>query len=482
MATRRPISPSRSLAYRLSRRAALQAAGGVALTGSTALAARQATPVPAGATPAPDDVPLDHIIVVFFENHTFDNLYGLFAGANGIVQPGAAVPQVDLEGNVYDTLPQVTNSEGSPSGPDDRFPAELPNAPFLIDQFVSPHDIVPSSSHRFYQHQLQMNGGRMDRYIAWSDSGALPMGFYDTTRLPLYPYAREYTLADNVFTGAFGGSMLNHFWLIAAATPVWPDAPSDIVAEPVFGVDGALIDLMQDGDVTPDGFAVNDVQPWYHPYQAGTPDSHRMPPQTGLTIGDRLSEAGRTWAWYAGGWNDALAGHPADTFVYHHQPFVYYEQFADGTEAKAEHLRDETDFIAAVGGDTLPDVAFVKPLGIYDEHAGYSTVTASERYVVELIERVKASPAWDRAAIIITYDDFGGWFDHVAPPVVDRWGPGGRVPTLIISPHAKKGFVDHTLYDHTSILKLIEWRFGLAPLTDRDAAANTMLAAFDFGG
>ncbi len=106
---------------------------------------------------------------------------------------------------------------------------------------------------------------------------------------------------------------------------------------------------------------------------------------------------------------------------------------------------------------------------------------SSERHTAELIERVKGSPYWEETAIILTYDDFGGWYDHVPPPVVDRWGPGGRVPMLLISPYARKGFVDHTYYDTTSILRFIEWRYGLAPLTDRDAGTNNLLAAFDFG-
>ncbi|HEX2299239.1 MAG TPA: alkaline phosphatase family protein, partial [Pseudonocardiaceae bacterium] len=99
----------------------------------------------------------------------------------------------------------------------------------------------------------------------------------------------------------------------------------------------------------------------------------------------------------------------------------------------------------------------------------------------ELIEAVRNSPYWPSAAIIVTYDDFGGWYDHVAPPAIDQWGPGGRVPTLIISPYARKGYVDHTLYDATSILKFIEWRYGLAPLGSRDAESNNLLAAFQFG-
>lgn len=427
------------------------------------------------------NAPIEHTVVIFLENHTFDNLYGKFPGANGLDQPSAQVPQADKNGMIYQTLPQPLDASKKPLEADLRFPASLPNAPYRINEYVSLDQLVPSPVHRFYQHQLQMNGGSMDKYVAWTDSGGLPMGYHDTEQLPLYPYARDYTLADNFFTAAFGGSMLNHFWLICACTPVWPNAPSDTVAQPEFDAAGRLSGLLKDGDVAPDGYAVNDVQPFYYPYQADVDATHRMPPQTLPTIGDRLSSAGVSWAWYAGGWNNALAGNPASTFEFHHQPFVYFEQFADGTPAKAEHLKDEDDFIASLDDGTLPAISFIKPVGKYDEHAGYSTVLSSEQHTVELIERVRSSPYWEDVAIIVTYDDFGGWYDHVPPPVVDRWGPGGRVPMVVISPYARKGFVDHTLYDTTSILKFIEWRYGLESLTDRDAGANNLLAAFDFG-
>ncbi len=206
-----------------------------------------------------------------------------------------------------------------------------------------------------------------------------------------------------------------------------------------------------------------------------------MPPQSLPTIGDRLSDAGVSWAWYAGGWEEALAGNPAPTFQFDHQPFVYFRKYAPDTPEREKHLKDEKDFLAALQDETLPAVSFIKPLGKYDEHAGYSTVMAGEQHAADLIERVKHSPYWEKTAVIVAYDDFGGWYDHVAPPKVDRWGPGGRVPMLVISPHARKGFVDHTLYDHTSILRFIEWRYGLEPLAERDAEANNLLAAFDFG-
>jgi phospholipase C len=481
------------LRTRTSRRDLLRGAAalglGAALGPATRQAfAQQATPVAepisalgdSGAVGVPGQVPIDHLVVIFLENHTFDNLYGLFPGANGIAGPDGWIVQTDRGGAPYQTLPRVVNAYPTPEIDTSQFPVTLPNALFEIDTFVPDDQIIPSPIHRFYTHQMQMNGGRMDRYVAWTDSGALPAGYWDTSRLPLFPYAKEYTLCDNWFTGAFGGSMLNHFWLVCANTPVWPNAPQDQIARVEFDRDGNLIGVENDGNVTPDGYCVNDVQPFYPPYQAGTPVVDRLPPQTMPTIGDRLSAAGVSWAWYAGGWNDALAGHPAPTFQFHHQPFSYFATYGDGMPARAAHLKDESDFLAAVDAGTMPQVSFIKPVGKYDEHAGYSAIRDSEQHAVDLIERVKASPLWERSAVVVTYDDFGGWYDHVAPPRIDRWGPGGRVPAIVVSPWARRGHIDSTPYDHTSVMAFIEWRFGLLPVATRDAFAYNLLPAFDF--
>jgi phospholipase C len=302
------------------------------------------------------------------------------------------------------------------------------------------------------------------------------MGHYTTANLPLAAEAARYTLCDNFFHAAFGGSFLNHIWLIAAASPVFPNAPSNVVAQ----LD-ASGNLVHDGFVTPDGYDVNTSFSVNQPHPSTTPANQLVPNQTLPTIGDRLSERRISWAWYSGGFAAALAGTPDPLFQFHHQPFVYFANYANGTRAKAEHLKDETDFVAAVKSHTLPAVSFIKPIGIDNEHPGYTDVLTGENHTEELIQLIRTSKYWKNTAIIITYDEHGGFWDHVPPPVVDRWGPGSRVPTLVISPFARRGYIDHHYYDTTSILALIEHRYDLRPLSTRDARADDMRAAFAFG-
>ena len=411
---------------------------------------------------------LEHIVVVYLENRSFDNLYGQFEDANGLAAAAAAPLQVNASGTPFATLPVTAAS---------ALPTSLPNAPFDITRYIPANTPTVDLVHRFYQEQMQIDGGRMDKFALVSDAKGLVMGFYPTETLPLAAEAERYTLCDNFFHAAFGGSFLNHLWLVAARSPVFPNAPAAVVAQ--LGANG-LPTAGHDGFVTPDGFDVNTSFTVNQPHPATVPAANLVPNQTFATIGDRLSAQGLSWAWYSGGWNNALAGTPDPLFQFHHQPFAYFANYADGTAAKAEHLRDETEFVAAARAGNLPAVSFVKPLGEVNEHPGYTNVLSGEQHAEELINDIRNGPDWKSTAIIVTYDENGGFWDHVAPPTVDRWGPGSRVPTLIISPFARSGFIDHTFYDTTSILAFLERRFGLDPLSDRDAGANDLTAAFDF--
>ena len=170
----------------------------------------------------------------------------------------------------------------------------------------------------------------MDKFVAISDAGSLPMGYIDGRSLPLYRLAEQYTLLDHFFHAAFGGGFLNRFWLICACTPRYDAAPGELVVQ--------LDDqghVTRDGAITPDGYAVNTIEPASALHDPRVVDEkHRLPPQTMRTIGHLLTDAGVSWAWYSGGFADASAGHPNPSFIYHHQPFAYFAEYVVGTPGR----------------------------------------------------------------------------------------------------------------------------------------------------
>lgn len=197
-------------------------------------------------------------------------------------------------------------------------------------------------------------------------------------------------------------------------------------------------------------------------------------------IGDRMSAAGVSWNWFSGGWNDAAAGHPGPLFQYHHQPFNYFAAYAPGQPGRA-HLKDETDFLAAAKAGTLPTVSFVKPYGAENEHPGYASATSGSAHLVDLVKAVTQGPDAKDTLVVVTYDEFGGQADHVAPPTVDAWGPGTRIPALLIANKFETSGVDHTVYDTTSIVATIERSLHLAPLSTRDASVNPLFRGIKLG-
>jgi phospholipase C len=418
---------------------------------------------------------IEHIVVIYLENRSFDSLFGLFPGADGLGNAAKAPLQVNEYGKPYKTLPPILS--------DNKFPDDLPNKPFDIGRFVPLDQKHPDLTHRFFINQMQINAGRNDKFVQLSSAGALSLGHYDLSQTAMWRYAKQYTLADHFFQGAFGGSFLNHQWLICACTPEFKNA-SPSFRHWINDVDTGK--PVQDPIVTADGYAVNTIQPHFPPFDPSHDqdnENNRLPALYQPTIGDRLTEKAISWAWYAGDWNLAVDGRGAEVnFQYHHQPFVFYANYAPGAQARADHLKDRLDLIDALSGKaSLPQVVFYKPASADDEHPGYSDILAADKDVAEIVEAIRNnSEIWKSSAIIITYDEYGGFWDHVAPPEIDRWGPGSRVPAIIISPYAKKGYIDHTVYDTTSILKLIESRFNLQPLTARDAQAANLLNAFNF--
>ncbi len=413
---------------------------------------------------------INHLIVLYQENWSFDSLYGNFPGAEGISDASpTALKQVDKTGKPYQTLPQPLNS----GKPDSRFPPNLPVQPFDASKYVAPSLMTGDLVHRFYQEQYQIDGGKMDKYVAWSDAAGLVMSYYNASDYPEGKLAQQYTLGDHFFHAAFGGSFLNHFWLVCACSPKFPNAPASIVAK--LDSSGKMI---KDGAVTPDGYAINTSYTVNTPHPKTAKTTALVPEQTMPNIGDELSAKKISWAWYSGGWNDAIAGHPDPLFQFHHQPFAYFANYADNTPGRKDHLKDEQDFQASLKNGTLPAVSFVKPIGEENEHPGYSAESMGQQHIADLVKAVQSSPYWKDTAIVLTYDENGGRWDHVPPPTSDRWGPGTRVPSVFISPFAKQGAIDHTVYDTTSILRTIEVRWGLNALGTRDAKVNDLRNAF----
>jgi phospholipase C len=455
------------------------------------------------------------IVVIYAENRSFVHLLPDHPGAFGIADaPEASVAQRDRDGSVLPSLPPVWKENTTSPEPDPAYPAAMPNRPFDIGAppYNLPADVLTATPvHRFYQNRMQINGGRNDMFVAWTDVGSLAMGHYKTEGTHLARLAREFTIADRFFMGAFGGSNLNHFWLICACSPHFDDPPEPMLSvldeqgdlklapdSPKSALDGPP-KWIRDGSLSPDGYVVNTVQPPYQPSGippelAGDPrfaDPGRdpLPAQAGDTIGTLLSGKGVDWAWYAEGWDVALADRAAIyntggavNFQPHHQPFNYYAEFAPGTRARARHLKDMKDFWDAAAAGTLPAVVFVKPDGTSNQHPGESTMAAGDLMIGTIVDTLQRSPQWSGMAVIVTHDENGGFWDPVAPPKGDRWGPGSRVPTVIASPFAKKGFVDHTEYDTTSILAFISKRFGLDTLPGIRTQLGDLRNAFDFGG
>ncbi|MDO1528903.1 acid phosphatase [Fulvimonas sp. R45] len=545
-ATEAPADPARRrLLGGMALAGAALAAGGCQrqdATGKTAAsaAASAATPRDEAAFDAALREHIRHVVVIYAENRSFNNL---FADFPGLQSPLSALKpeqyrQLDRDGTPLATLPpiwrglvpheQVVNHRTWQIGEDAI--TGLPNAPFALaapDGTPLPHGVVTRDLwHRFYENQRQINGGRNDGFVAWGDSGALVMGHYGDSagNLRLWRLAQQYTLCDNFFMGAFGGSFLNHQYLVAAQPPFYPHAdqgPAKFQIARLEGDDPAGIVLKLAGDspasamqgrpkaagpsaLTPDFWAVNTMGPAYAPAFTRDPanpaladpnDYGTLPPQEHATIGDRLSAKGIDWAWYAGGWQMALDGHgdeglsaefpPSPNFQVHHQPFNYFKSFAPGTAARTQHLRDggtgETAntnrLLADIAAGTLPAVTFYKPQGDLNLHAGYSDVEAGDRHITQVVDALRKSPLWPQTLVVITVDENGGWWDHVAPPRGDRWGPGTRIPALVVSPHAKRGHVEHTIYDTGSIQRFLNRRFGLEPLPGIVMRDKAMVAA-----
>ncbi|RQO45160.1 acid phosphatase [Pseudomonas sp. KBW05] len=477
------------------------------------------------------------VVVIYAENRSFNNLFADFPGVEKPLSAlkAADAQQRDRDGSLLTTLPPAWGGvlqvgpqsvDGVTYPSEVQFQQNLPNAPFALkgpNAEDLPLSLVTRDLwHVFYQNQMQINGGKNDNFVAWGDSGGLVMGYYAQSRysLRLWDVAKEFVLCDNFFQGAFGGSFLNHQYLISATAPFYPNAtqsvakaqiatlqsddPTDTRLKPLDkSPASAMTGAPQFGPsaLTPDGYGVNTLAPPYWPTWIRDPENpdyskpdlpNVLVPQTHEHIGDKLSKKNVDWAWYAGAWQATLdqfkdsGGIPKiPNFQYHHQPFNYFKK--QGPENRAERdkrlrdggLGDESStnrFFADAQAGKLPAVTFYKPQGNLNMHAGYADVASGDRHIARALKVLQESPQWKNMVVVVTVDENGGWWDHVAPPKGDRWGPGTRIPALVVSPFARKGTVDHTVYDTASILRLITRVFQLETLDGLKQRDDAMIA------
>jgi phospholipase C len=354
--------------------------------------------------------PIQHLVVLMQENHSFDNYFGTYPGADGY--PANTCMPVDAKDTSLGCVKPWHIGDKS----------------------------ITDLSHSSATYADQYNGGKMDGFVSAlnkrKQDGTLVMGYYDDRDLPYYwNLADNYVLFDRFFSSAGDGSFYNHFYWVAGVPPA-----------------------VKHGE---------DIGAW----------STNVP-----TIFDRLQEKGISWKFYVQNYDPTITyrnlgnvGNRASQVVW--VPLLNINRFLDNPEL-AGHIVDLTEYYTDLRNNTLPAVSFIVPSGS-SEHPP-SSLQTGQRFVRTLVQELMRSQAWDTSAFMLLYDDWGGWYDHVAPPQVDEYGFGPRVPGILVSPYARKGYIDHTELDFTSILKFIQKNWGVASLSDRDARANNFLGAFSF--
>ncbi len=361
--------------------------------------------------PGAANSPIQHFIVLMQQNHTFDNYFGTYPGADGI--PAGTCMPASFSDEMTKTCVKPFHIENYP----------------VIDM---PHNVNVFAA--------DYNGGKMDGFVrsirTYNLDGSLAMAYYDDRDIGYYwRLANQYVLFDRYFSSAQAGSVPNRMFWVA-------------------GVPGVTTN-----NIPSQGFG-------------------DLP-----TIFDRLQAQGISWKFYVANYDPTLNYRSIANLSYlppqvQWVPLLSFPRFIDDPKL-ASHIVDLSQYYKDLQNNTLPAVSFVTLQGGISEHPA-TDIRQGVRVVKSMVQALMESDSWWSSAFLLTYDEGGSWYDHVSPPQVDSYGYGFRVPALLISPYAKQGFVDHTQLDHTSGLKFIEDNWGVAPLAQRDAAANDFMSAFDF--
>ena len=480
--------------------------------------------------------PIQHVVVIFQENVSFDHYFGTY--------PHAANLAGETPFHAKDDTPSVNGLESSgllTHNPNSTQPFRLsPAQAVTCDQ---DHDYGDEQK-AFHGGLMDLfpetvGTGGPGCYDAGKGKG-LVMGYYDgNTVTALWNYAQHFAMSDNSFSTTFGPSTPGAVNLISGntygATLVPLAADGKTPGNPKDAISGGLNF----------GSVIGDPRPGYdnclRTPVLGTAKSTRIT-MSGKNVGDLLTDKNITWGWFQGGF--APTGKNADgslacasvsstslvrtfrDYIPHHEPFQYYRSTSNpdhlrpstvtaiGKTDQANHQYDLQDFFTALANDNLPAVSFLKAKGVFDGHAGYSDPIDEQTFLVNTINTIMHSKEWKETAIIIAYDDSDGWYDHQMGPIVTqsdvsddellgsgncgtpkatqpggkgqngRCGYGPRQPLLVISPWAKRNYVDHAVTDQSSILRFIEdnWSLGRIGNGSTDAIAGTLNGLFDFDG
>jgi phospholipase C len=369
------------------------------------------------ATALETSFPIKHVVFLIKENRTFDNLFGTFPGANGVT---------------------VGVDRGAPRplvrGTDDRLPGDIPHCyPCAIAAW---------------------NDGAMDGFMQ-GEYGDWAYTQLQRDQLPNYwRWAEEYALFDNFFASAHGPSFPNHLYSIAATSGDAHDNPRRIpgvTRSNTFGCDAPPEQLVE---VVDSEGRLKKVPPCFD----------------FLTEGDLLTRARIPWAYYAAA---------EDQRGYIWSAYSAIRRYRMHPDRWQQHMYPVDDVLDDIEAGLLPPVTWITPRFELSEHPEYS-FCHGENWSTKVIDAIMRSPMWEDTAIFLTWDDYGGFYDHVPPPQVDGFGFGVRVPMIVISPYARQGVVSDELGEFSSVLRFIEDNWGLNQLTHRDREATPMLTAFDF--
>jgi len=411
---------------------------------------------------------IQHLIFIVQENHSFDNYFGTYPGANGILA-NTSIPMETNDTAMGCVQPYHLSAAVPVSIVGDELPigvADPDDLPVTDNNSASPFHIITQSLGRDIEHSAAVahqdyDNGKMDGFVQ-AEGTNLTMGYYDRSDIPYYwDYADHYVLDDDFFSSEMGPSLPNHLYIVSGA-----DGPLDSSEACV--VNGSIIDNLPCG---PLDAADQSAIEW-----SGA--------LTWSTLAEELSLGNVSWASYVGNADPEVAT------LWNVLPlFEYFQQNPDQLSA---HVKSTAYFATDIQNNNLPTVSWIipgkwQPPGFPSVFAGQSVSEHPPArpdegmdYVAYLVNQIMNSDYWQSTAIVITWDDYGGFYDHVAPPQIDQSGLGFRVPTLVISPWAKPGFIDHTQYEFSSMLALAEHTFNLSSLHTRDAVSNDMNNSFDF--